>query len=724
MRIITPLVRPKSHSEQIRSQITPIATPEQLSRQASIPEDGHNTPTPHSHYASQDPETLIGNESPAVARITRSGWDSSQSQGEESPSSAFASTGFSYYHVPASSTVAAPPSPISYVQHNYSPAAQVKAYPIPSSHNAAGKLNLSYSSSPQSLAQQYPAVAGVSQTLPVLPKPDYPKLSDYKHDSDMSSEEEEADSSDFARELRKSKEKMAGRQSQIGTSRQRALTNPDNTRNGNPLSRNTSKSPPLSPTEEDSTMSPLAAQILKANRDRKERMSLNQPRMTGDSTSQQATVGSNNPLAKAMSEQIDKMQPPEEVVDSRTSWDDSPHGSPHRIRLQSLPRKMPDVAYHPSPRWSKDPPPTVKPKPSKKTAAFVVPDSPLSAIKAEPPTIKEETEEEEERVVTPPWKVQLRSTPVSERKSPNHKPPEDDSLSLKVKPKPSPAVAKKPTRPSTKQASQQAVSTTQEAVDLQEYSLPPPLPPSLEHGNALSSDELLPPPPAAFIIAGVEEGESSTDDFIPPPPPTSSDSLTDPHSPSPAPPPPPQTSPPSQLPTLLSVPSEGEVFIFPETTGDSDVPNFEPTTTNTDSNLTSPTLPSPIASPLVKRTTNFPASPLPPPDFATASPGENVCSPCSPSSKELEQTSPASDTSDAPPPLPSEPPPPLELEEGEEEEGGSAPEPVEETEDDPTIKEDMEPRPPPRPPLPVMEDSEIVERKVSTASSSVALDDR
>lgn len=671
MKIITPLVKPKSVSQQIISQVTPVSTPE-MTRKEKIPQE---TPPPQGPSLlnkendgednvsiSSDKETIIGEsnfiqrtDSPLIVNMEPSGWDSSQSQGDESPSTRHKLPGLFAYHVPVVQAVPSKASP------------KVMSYP----HNPVQERKTS--TGRQSPKLQYSAYSNLesenkmkasfvkSMTLPVLPVKDYPKLDDYASSSSDVEEEEEPDekASAFALALRQRKQKMA-RDSIAGKPRGRSNTVPDK---GSPLIvRKMANQPDLNDSDGDEdTLSPIQAQILRASRARNERVNSNQPRMKPVDNKAEQTANSlhRNPLAKAMSLKIDSIA----YYDSEDSGQEdeysfSPTASPVKSYLKSRP-------VQPRADQPKAPPPTTKPKPQKKppnksseeelvTAATAsVTESSTDEMTDHHSKDNFRDEETKQGSGGMDWRSVLK--PASERVSPqisdrklSSKSNSDKLMPPPVQAKPSPEI-----RPKT-------LSKAVPSQDSTDFELPPPLPAS----NARPSSFVDVAPPDGFILEGVEIGESSTDDIIPPPiasPPTM---ITTPPPASPTLPPPlPDTSPPPQLTTGSS-----GVFIFPEMieTLSSSPKESVSLLSNNPLPTTSPIkipvvnnvdcLPSPMPSPPSHTDTleelNLSGTVVPPPEFGHSLPDEvaNKQRPISP-------WSPESDISDTPPPLPSEPPP-------------------------------------------------------------------
>lgn len=476
MKVNTPLIKTKSVSQQIKGRITPMSTPEVVKK----------PPTPVLVAKRDDPadrETVIDH-SP---NLPRADWDLSQD--EESPGPRRKDT-FSY-HVPATNSTF----------NKHSSTLQVKAYPIsPQSADSSPQESPDLGYSVQQSKRGVYELKKMA-TMPSLPPKDYPRLQDYasSNDSSDSDEDENENQSAFALALRKGKEKLgdSGARSKKGF-RARANTAP-----GTPPHK---ESPLVNrrvanqAENDDQTLSPLQQQILKASRDRSERMMMNQPRLK--SVTKEDSSNENlkrNPIARAMSEKIDSIYfDTAEFGGSDDEYSSSPKHSP-LIKVRSVGSAFTDVKSSP-----KLPPPATKPKPSKKQPEDATP--PVSHRKEVAPL---------------PFEVKLKSTPKLERK---HTTTEDSNAEN------SHIVDWKANlKPMKKDDSLQSQPS---------FELPPPLP-VVEGEKRMSFVELAPP-----------------DDFgtdIPPPVlPSPGDS--------PLPPPLPDTSPPTKPPSSPTP----EIFVFPE----------------------------------------------------------------------------------------------------------------------------------------------------------------
>ena len=623
MKVNTPLVKTKSVSQQIKGRMTPVGTPEIR----------HKSPTPNTlQYANRkvgepsDKETIIGEErlqfgySPNLPRANKSDWDLSQEDDSPGPQS---QAGFSY-HVPATNST-----------KTYS---QVKTYPISQpSVDIPGQESPDFGSS----RKQVLYVLQKGSTLPALPTKDYPRLQEYASSNDSSDNDDEEDQSAFALALRKGKEQL---EHQGGDNkkeyRPRAYTAPGTPPlRGSPLvNRQMAQTDKIS-SQDDQTLSPLQQQILKANKDRSERIMLNQPRLTSLSGKEESNNNAlkRNPLARAMSEKIDSIYfDTADFGGSDEEYNNSPYKSPQRIALpktKSVSNDNSEGALKGSP---KVPPPATKPKPKKQMG------------EATPPVSRRE-----EQSPSPlPWEVKLKSTPKQERKQQHKENKAEEGIvdwKSVLKPastsKESPHISKQPSAPDIQPANNQGLSVKKISVESQSsFQLPPPLPVIEE--KFMTFVEIAPP---------VDFSTESEDVLLP-------NTLPSPSN-SPLPPPLPDSSPPPKPPT-----STPDIFIFPEVIGNT---SSQPAHSREVSR--SPELPSPLVSPKptsVNGDRQLSTSPLTPPVFGV--PSERPASPTGSDRSHLtplegsSKWSPDSNTSDTPPPLPNMPPPPLDLEESSE----------------------------------------------------------
>ena len=723
MKVATPLVKPKSVSQQIKQQMTPVATPDS-GRKTSLREEESPKPAMKSSLLGMpmdgDRETVIGANtlprlkgSPAPPRIARSGWDSSQED----------------------------------VSSSLTMSKATKAYPISQSSND------NQMSDREKTDNRNPASHAKSLTLPAR---DYPRAGvSLKEFADSKSEGEEESNDDeegeveeeessFAKALRERKNELAKRSAEKW--RVRAKTMPEKNspllvkksvtelrpqRETEEENREASKNSPSQPEEEEepeSALSPLQMELLNANRRRSERLEANQLRMTKGSEVKEKPAISNNPLAKALSERINSMSI--STADDKFEGDDfesSPGPSPEPAPkvFDSKPKVVKPVA--------KKPPPTVRPKPSKKGK----PDGDVRSRSESPVNVpaggersgeslpfkvnlKSRAEKENKRVggdddrhrsespvnvpssgvdegrASPlPFKVNLRSRSDSwkrleKKKVDKDEEEDDDGVTVNWKsvlkppgtgsgraspvvhltsPKPAPLEFAALT-PDSGQAGSESQFTF-EAIP-PDFTLPPPLPP--EEDNRISFVDL--EPPEAFFVEGSVEGTSDSGvagDLAAFMSPTVSDI-------SPTPPPIPGSSPPVMVPG-----SSASAFVFPDFGGDVSFPEIDIPEPKAVSPIGSVDLPSPLPSPTSRGSSRMDdiLAPIPPPafnddqDLLPPPPGEDLPPPPGEDLLEVEgmdallsvevtstsKTSLDSDMSDGPPPPPppSEPPPFLDI---------------------------------------------------------------
>ena len=673
MKVITPLIKPKSVSQQIKGQFTPISTPDPEKKANDSPRPdpllgkssnspillGTFQPVLSTAAEADDRETVIGgNASPVLPRSGRLDWDS---QGEESPT------------IPRKTATNLPPS---YPNSQSPPSASPKSQSTTNLYQDGGGQGSPIMGMRRSAKSAIQSTNGSprAKTLPPFSKHNPPKLSQYA-ESD-SEESDEDDTSSFASALRESKAKIQ-RRSSIPRSQQRERSNSIPTTP--PL-----KSSPLlvkrsMETGPDDKMSPLQLELLKASQERSNRMSKQQSRLT-EVSQKEMKEGDRSSLADVLSRRLDsmtsKMQTPD---DSDDSFEDSPRLIPGSKILNPQAKSVPDkqASDHNTKPAPKAPPPSVKPKPSKKDRQ----ERPESPLVGRSKSVSSSDTNQSNDKTSLPWEVKLKSAPRNEPE-PKTPPVLNNGVDWKSALKTGGSPARKTSAPdpdgtsqepssplvrlrkASTQSRDQGTASVNAPVSREEdvtgFVLPPPLP----DNNKRLSFALDVDPPDAFML---EMDQTSTDaimDLYPAEPekPYSPPSpLPSPRPASPIPPPLPDSSPPPKIPSLSP-----KVFVFPDNSDRSrestNSPNSLPFS------LPSPIhmpemidLPSPLPSPTRERS-EFSASPLPPPTFG----GSDGFDFDTQKSYQMENTSTftpitpeSEDRAETPPPLPSEPPPPL-----------------------------------------------------------------
>ena len=402
LKVITPMIKQKSVSTTIKEQFTPDSTPERSRRSKSqstlsapMNTSGHSRSLEDiQEIAPQMKETMIGGRvspyqgSPVIARIHRTGWDSSQSQGEESPMPT-GKYAFSY-HVPPAQPFPAGAS------------SKVKSFPIPSPKKFEPAVSKGKTTPLAKIHQK-------SATLPQLPPRDYPSILETTDVTDLGAlSDEEEEESEFALALRKTKEKMELSRTEA-SGRPRAHTMPTTPVEEQNTSTSTTGVPdtemvdgPHSPTEK--TLSAFESQIRQANLDRTTRLGLNQPRVTKlvkNGVERPPSPVCKNPIAQAMSQKIDSLNI---IADSGSSDEfESPNSSPARGRLKV--NFVDDTRVFNGYGRNKTPPPLVKPKPFRRAN---------TDMDIKPPSPKTLPGEDGFEVASPPWNIKLKHTPKSE----------------------------------------------------------------------------------------------------------------------------------------------------------------------------------------------------------------------------------------------------------------------------------------------------------------------
>ena len=118
--------------------------------------------------------------------------------------------------------------------------------------------------------------------------------------------------------------------------------------------------------EPQEMLSPLQKELLKASKERSERMEMNKPRLTKSKTvdyannTEESNI-SNNPLAKALSQRIQSFN----IAKVDETEDDDFESSPGPSPVQSPKPVSNEMRSELKPPKTKLPPPTVRPKPSK-----------------------------------------------------------------------------------------------------------------------------------------------------------------------------------------------------------------------------------------------------------------------------------------------------------------------------------------------------------------------
>ena len=690
------MIKPKSVSQQIQQQMTPVGTPETSRKSSTTSKEESPKPILKSSILGElkdgGRETVIGGRSstlprsrgsPAPPRISRSGWDSSQEDISTSTSS---------------------------LNKNK----EMKGHPILKSitSNPPGEFHRP--------AESYQM--GARSKSFTLPPPDYPKaekssnLKDISESENAQSEEdEEEEESSFAKALRERKNELAKRSAE--KLRIRANTMPEKgspllvRKKSEPREAENSEPAPKQEEEPEAALSPLQMELLKASKGRSERMELKQPRMTkskSESPPKEKLSVSNNPLAKAISERINSLAIAK-VDEEGDDFDSSPGPSP-------VPSPMPVVSSNEvsssKPPKAKLPPPTIRPKPSKKSkpeANERRSESPVnvSAVSEKrdgsesPFQVRLRSRADRERSESPvnfpgndkdgrasplPFKVNLRSRTETGKKTEKKKDKTDDdgaTMNWKSVLKPaggsgraSPVmhVADNVTKRSPKSDpidfvltpdSGQAGSESQftfEAIS-PDFILPPPL--QANEDNRISFIDL--EPPEAFFVEGVESNADSgvAGDLPTFMSPTVSEGSS-------IPPPIPSSSPPEMVPD----PSPS-AFVFPDFGGDVTFPDIDIPEPKPISPMGSVDLPSPLPSPTSRsssRIEDILHSPIPPPMFGDDSElpdvaplvkevqfdlGEKLEDPAPAEGTSESKTSLDSDISETPPPPPPSEPPPL-----------------------------------------------------------------
>ncbi len=452
LKVITPMIRPKSTSTQIRDRLVLDSTPEanvrfespkslqeaskkhskslqslegtrnrrgsfDSPRRGSFDKPRSTTPTPKgsSYYRG----------SPVLRRIERSGWDSSQGEDLDSPT--FSRKARSNYHIPVTQT---------------SQRSGVSMYPIiqdkledpdsPTLEPHREEMMLQNSRLPQYK----------SATLPRLPSQGYPKLKetvnvtdldgvpelssseeDLKNEEGSKKEEEDDDKqaqSAFALAIREKKRKIEQQAKQDTLQRIRSNTMPEppkrtvsvlTKREHQKLEKRPSspkQEEELEEEEEGNALSQLEHELRQASVSRNRRLSLQKPNMTAAFSDTSFTASfSGNPIASAVMRKIDSV-----MLDDSDTQDGS--GDDFESSPQILPArfstKPAEKEATPAPK-PKPPPPVVKPKPlRKKSKTF---DFGTDTKEAESPKMEGKASPE---TPTSPWAMQLRKTPTRERK--------------------------------------------------------------------------------------------------------------------------------------------------------------------------------------------------------------------------------------------------------------------------------------------------------------------
>ncbi len=628
-------------------------------------------------------ETVIDDDSPAIPRRGKFEWDS---HGEESPAlhrrgnerlDHSLSSGSNSSRSPSSSPSKASPSRSkSFAGYGYS-------------SNSPSRIR---QKTPPTLPTTYEHPLPTRSLIHALTLPaniQASKLSDFAgpHSQDEEEEEEEGkdgeeEISSFALALLKSRQKLAKSPSHNPAAQKSpAVTSsgknsPFRARSNTLPSKDDAKTNASeSSLNEQDSLSSLQKELLRANEERNKRMSLHQEKVTGVSKKE---PGKRATLTNVLSEKFDdmnlRMKSPDAFSDNSSDFDDSPNVVTKMPMLKAF-SVSEDMTR--SPGKSRAPPPTVKPKPTKKktevsiSSISEIPNGVLSDDTL--PKTEDDMNGSGRKSSNPVFDVKLHSVQKESVKetivSSNTSTLSDVSGTRKIPPVVAPKKSKKKTMSSEGDKSGNLPPPD-------DFLLPPPLAES-EEEKRLSFVNLDPPDDFNFKPQTTVKLSRLPPPVSPPPPQESIEEVSEctepPSLPSSPPPPPPMSDPPPKEDDSITP----EVFIFEDHIGDPAVVSSPIPVPGSMSNLGDPNsqsinLPSPIPSPVSKRFSNFSSSPLPPPAFgshdsSTEQDGfwisdENnsvepqpTLPPFSPSGDMLE-------VSEAPPPLPSEPPPPLPTE--------------------------------------------------------------
>ena len=454
-------------------------------------------------------QSTKGGDSPNLERINQSGWDSSQDEASNVPTTPSRVQKFSYLH-PANG----PP-----YSQQYSPTRKQKVPPMAYHQGSSTSLSSTSDSSQTVQERENILLASKSATLP-------PAALGFQIPPMGSSEEEEEEEEEsaFAKALKVGKEKLVN----SPAIRKRSSTMPSSMKN---RSRPAIKRSPAESPFFGNKRSPPSAE--------KASSAFNQP--------QASTPTFKQPLAAALMRKIDSVRIDNEQV-TKSSDEDDPFSKtpPTRSKIQQ-----------PGAMEKSPPPPAPKPKSQMRRAYTVDPryqGTGLENGSSHPPPFgssvdvpaegarEEQHSDEETSSGRMNWKSGLRPVKRTELGKGSPAPPDiprgrnnsSGSNSLNQSPRRAPLPPSEPV----------ANNLTPFAVDPDH--LPPPLPANAID-NRLSINFLNLPPPAEFmLVPGAEIGETSTDPtsgYHQGSRPSSGRTL---RTPSPPPPPPPDSSPPRE----------------------------------------------------------------------------------------------------------------------------------------------------------------------------------
>ena len=530
MKVVTPgLDTTLRTSVQLKEQVEIVSSSQSLDRRRSNEHPVIRANSFKSHFSAETAhqvssaatilqrETVIddvplsrqstrGGESPHLERINQSGWDSSQDEASNTPSTPSRVHKFSYLH-PAGG----PQLPVT---QQYSPKKQKVSPPTIHKGSSTSLSSASTSESSQS-AQNSISSASKSATLP--PARAGFQVAHQQAGSAPSSEDEEE--SAFVKALKLGKEKLAN----SPVIRKRSSTMPPSMRNMAQCSHHAKRSPAESP-------------VIGTKSSPSEKTS---PTFKQPQTFRQ-------PLAAALMRKIDSVSLDSEQVNNSSDEDDTFNKTPP-ARWKSMP----------GPKEKAPTPPAPKPKPQTRRAYTVDPrhhDTGLDNGSSHQPPFGssadvhvEETREEkrnsdeENGSGLMNWKSVLRPVKRTESGRGSPAPPDiqqsrndTSSGTLNQSPRNAPHPPSEP------------VANNSANFSMESDSLPPPLPANTI-SNRLSINFLdLPPPEEFMLVPGAETGETSTES------PSLQRQSSRPSSgrvqqtPSP-PPPPPDSSPPREL---------------------------------------------------------------------------------------------------------------------------------------------------------------------------------
>jgi len=412
MKVITPVIKPKSVSMQIRNHLTPVSTPDlhQKKGTAAQPafqespkppmfsmttssvsyESPRRRPASGGDYSSTGlmvpgRETIIGDDSPAIPHRGNFEWDS---QGEESPAILRRGDGGGILEDPTkagglkSAILSNSPSNQSRGSPSRGSPSRSKSYAgititggAGNARNSPRQINNYPSPNISAYKAGLPVSNSTSNQILTLPANFQPsKLSEFASAGSNDEDDEAQPESSFALALKMSKKKLQKSPSHLSRQkspapgaefRGRSSTLPAN--DAKPKKTNDAVDGGL---ETDESLSTLQRELKRASEERSKRISQHQKKVTDLPSTASQPEKKTSTLTKVLSERFDtmhlRMKSPDNYSDNSSDFDDSPAIVAKKpvTKTMSVPAGMNTGSK--TPDKLRGLPPCVKPKPPKK----------------------------------------------------------------------------------------------------------------------------------------------------------------------------------------------------------------------------------------------------------------------------------------------------------------------------------------------------------------------